>query len=256
MLKIKKISMLALLISAAIVTTACNEKQTAASTDAAKPAQTQAESGDVKDNSYAVGVLFGTDLKGVMDAQKEFITYDQDKLLSGLKDTLDGKVDLNNPELVNTLKALDETLKAESQKKAAEQAKKAQEDGAKFIADFKKKEGVQETQSGLLYHIEQAGDGEPIKPEDTIKVHYTGKLTNGTVFDSSLERGEPAEFVLNQLIPGWVEGLQLIKKGGKIELVVPPALAYGEQDMGQIPANSTLYFELEVLDVTPANSAK
>ena len=83
-------------------------------------------------------------------------------------------------------------------------------------------------------------------------MHYTGKLPNGTVFDSSVERGQPAEFALNQVIPGWTEGLQLVKKGGKIELVIPANLAYGDQDLGVIPANSTLHFDVEVLDVTPA----
>ncbi|WP_439240144.1 FKBP-type peptidyl-prolyl cis-trans isomerase [Lonepinella sp. BR2474] len=256
MLNIKKISTLALLISAAVATVACNEK---AQADTSKTTQTQAAqatTGDVKDSSYAVGVLFGTDLKGVIDAQKDLITYDQAKLLAGLNDALNGKIDLNNPELGNTLKSLDETLKNASQKKAAEQAQKAQQEGEKFVAEFKKKDGVKTTESGLVYRIEKAGEGVAIKPEDTIKVHYTGKLPNGTVFDSSVERGEPVEFVLNQLIPGWIEGLQLIKKGGKIELVVPPALGYGDQDMGQIPANSTLHFELEVLDVTPAKAAK
>ncbi|WP_386697743.1 FKBP-type peptidyl-prolyl cis-trans isomerase [Lonepinella sp. MS14436] len=256
MLKIKKISTLALLIGAAVATTACNEETKSTPAKTSPATQTEVTNSDLKDNSYAVGVLFGTDLKGVIEAQKELITYDQDKLLVGLKDALNGKIDLNNPELGNTLKALDETLKVQAQKKADEQAQQALQEGAKFVAEFKKKDNVKETQSGLIYHIEKAGDGVAIKPEDTIKVHYTGKLPNGTVFDSSVERGEPVEFVLNQLIPGWIEGLQLIKKGGKIELVIPPALAYGEQAMGQIPANSTLYFELEVLDVKPTKPAK
>ena len=95
-----------------------------------------------------------------------------------------------------------------------------------------------------------------IKPTDLVKVHYTGKLPDGTVFDSSVERGQPAEFKLDQVVPGWTEGLQLVKKGGKIELVLPPQLAYGEQGTGPIPPNSTLHFDVEVLDVTPEKTAK
>ncbi|MCK3658145.1 peptidylprolyl isomerase [Pasteurellaceae bacterium Pebbles2] len=248
MLKIKKISTLALLISAVIATTACNDKE---KTETAQAQTATQNAGDVKDPSYAVGALFGTDLKGVVEAQKGVVEYDQEKLLAGVKDALNGKVDLTNPDLASTLKGLDEKLRTASQAKATEQVQKAKTDGEKLVAEFKKKDGVKETKSGLLYRIEKAGEGDTIKATDIVKVHYTGKLPDGTVFDTSLTRGKPAEFALNQVIPGWTEGLQLVKKGAKMELVIPPALAYGEQDLGTIPANSTLYFEVEVLDVKP-----
>ena len=103
-----------------------------------------------------------------------------------------------------------------------------------------------------MYKIENAGKGDAIKATDTVKVHYTGKLPNGKVFDSSVERGQPVEFQLNQVIKGWTEGLQLVKKGGKIQLVIAPELGYGEQGAGaSIPPNSTLIFDVEVLDVNP-----
>lgn len=109
---------------------------------------------------------------------------------------------------------------------------------------------MKKTASGLLYRIEEAGKGDAIKATDTVTVHYTGKLTDGKIFDSSKERGQPAQFKLNQVIKGWTEGLQLIKKGGKITLVIPPELAYGEQGAGPvITPNATLYFDVEVLDV-------
>ena len=89
-----------------------------------------------------------------------------------------------------------------------------------------------------------------------VKVHYTGKLPNGDVFDSSVERGQPVEFPLDRVIAGWTEGLQLVKKGGKIELVIPPSLGYGEQGAGaQIPPNATLHFDVEVLDVNPSDNS-
>ena len=105
----------------------------------------------------------------------------------------------------------------------------------------------------LLYKITEAGKGDAIKATDTVKVHYTGKLPDGKVFDSSVERGQPVEFKLNQVIKGWTEGLQLVKKGGKIELVIPPELAYGKQGVTAIQFHlmSTLYFDVEVLDVNP-----
>lgn len=211
-----------------------------------------AENANYKDTSYAVGAYFASELKDMVDAQKGLVDYDRAKILAGVKDTLDGKVDLSDKQLGATLTELTAKLKADSQKKQAEQAQQAKADGEKFAAEFKKKDGVKETQSGLLYRIENAGNGETIKPTDLVKVHYTGKLPNGKVFDSSVQRGTPAEFKLNQVIPGWTEGLQLVKKGGKIELVIPAKLAYGESSTGPIPPNSTLYFEVEVLDVNPS----
>ena len=123
---------------------------------------------------------------------------------------------------------------------------------AEYEQKFAKKDGVKSTKDGLLYKITEAGKGEAIKATDIVKVHYTGKLPDGKVFDSSVERGQPVEFKLNQVIKGWTEGLQLVKKGGKIELVIPPELAYGKQGAGDsIPPDATLYFDVEVLDVNP-----
>ncbi|QIM69574.1 FKBP-type peptidyl-prolyl cis-trans isomerase [Basfia succiniciproducens] len=256
MLKIQKFSAVALLVGAVLATSACkDDKKAQAAAEPAKqeaPAAAQAENSRVKDPSYAVGVLIGNDLKGLVEAQKDVIAYDNDKILAGVAEALQGKIDLTNQDVVNTLKDIDEKLKVAAQTKAEEQAKQAKAESDKFIAEFKQKDGVKETKSGLLYRIEKEGEGAAIKPTDSVKVHYTSKLTNGTVFDSSVERGQPVEFLLDQVIPGWTEGLQLVKKGGKIELVIPAELAYGEQDLGTIPPNSTLHFEVEVLDVTPA----
>ncbi len=238
-MKLQKLSAIALMVGAVFSTSVLAD-------DAADKKFTD-------DASYAVGALLGTDLKGLVDAQKDVINYDKERVLAGVADALNGKVDLSeNKALVETLNKVDEKLKAASQAKPAEQAKQAKEDGAKLAAEFKKKADVKETKSGLLYRVEKEGSGDAIKDTDVVKVHYTGKLPNGKVFDSSVERGQPVEFALNQVIQGWIEGLQLIKKGGKIELVIPAELAYGDQEMGAIPANSTLYFEVEVLDVNPA----
>jgi FKBP-type peptidyl-prolyl cis-trans isomerase len=125
-----------------------------------------------------------------------------------------------------------------------------------YIAKVKaENKNVQETPSGLLYEIVQPGTGDKPKPEDTVKVHYTGKLIDGTVFDSSVERNQPAEFKLNEVVPGWTEGLQKISKGGKIKLYVPPQLGYGEEARPGIPPSSVLVFDVELLDITPASAA-
>ena len=125
-----------------------------------------------------------------------------------------------------------------------------------FLSEIRKKEGVVSTPSGLAYEIVQPGTGAKPSPTDTVSVHYTGTLVNGTVFDTSVqEGGEPAEFELGQVFPGWVEGIQLIGKGGKIRLYVPPQLAYGDDGAPGIPPASTLIFDIELLDVKPTPPA-
>ena len=237
MLKIQNLSIAALMVSAVISGQVFAEEKAL----------------DEKAASYAVGALMGGQMKDLVDAHKEVITYDNARILDGLKDALEGKVDVRKDENVQkTLEAIETKLVSASKAKAEAIAKSAQEEGDKYRADFAKGKDVKTTKSGLLYKIENAGKGEAIKATDTVKVHYTGKLPNGKVFDSSVERGQPVEFQLNQVIPGWTEGLQLVKKGGKIQLVIPPALGYGKQGAGaSIPPNSTLIFDVEVLDVNP-----
>lgn len=124
-------------------------------------------------------------------------------------------------------------------------------ESAAFLTEISKKPGVVETQSGLRYEIIKPGEGSAPKATDTVKAHYTGSLVSGKVFDSSVQRGEPVEFPLDQVIPGWTEGLQKIAKGGKIKLYVPPQLAYGDDGRPGIPPASTLVFEIEILDIKP-----
>jgi FKBP-type peptidyl-prolyl cis-trans isomerase len=120
-----------------------------------------------------------------------------------------------------------------------------------FLADVKKKPDVVVLPSGLIYQIVKPGEGPAPKPSETVKVHYTGTLVNGTVFDSSVQRGEPVEFQLDQVIPGWTEGLQKISKGGKVKLYIPPQLAYGDEGRQGIPPASTLVFDVELIDIKP-----
>jgi len=125
------------------------------------------------------------------------------------------------------------------------------EKGEKFLAENKTKEGVKTTASGLQYKITKEGTGNSPKATDRVLVHYEGKLLDGTVFDSSIKRGEPIAFPLNRVIPGWTEGLQLIKEGGKAILYIPSKLAYGPSGTpgGPIGPNETLIFEVELLKI-------
>ena len=126
----------------------------------------------------------------------------------------------------------------------------AREEGEKFLSENAKKENVKITASGLQYIVEKEGNGAQPSATDEVTVHYTGRLLNGTVFDSSVNRGEPATFPLNRVIPGWTEGVQLMKEGAKYTFFIPSDLAYGPSGVpNAIPPHSTLIFEVELIKV-------
>lgn len=125
--------------------------------------------------------------------------------------------------------------------------------GKKFLEENALNKSVYQTKSGLQYKVVKKGSGKKPKATDKVKVHYTGKLIDGTVFDSSVERGEPIEFRLNEVIPGWSEGVQLMEEGSTYMLYIPYNLGYGEQPVGSIPPGSTLVFEVELLQIMPAD---
>lgn len=132
------------------------------------------------------------------------------------------------------------------QAKAGEMNAKA---GKEYLSNNAKEEGVKVTESGLQYLVVKEGNGKKPGPNDVVTVHYTGRLIDGTVFDSSVERGEPATFAVGQVIPGWVEGLQLMSEGSAYRLFIPSELAYGEHGTGPIQPNSTLIFDVQLLKV-------
>lgn len=141
-------------------------------------------------------------------------------------------------------------------KKQAEAANKNKEDGAKFLEGNKSQAGVKVTPSGLQYIVMTEGTGKTPTLKDTVKAHYKGTLIDGKQFDSSYDRGQPAEFPVEGVIKGWTEALQMMKVGGKMKLFIPPDLGYGEAARPQIPANSVLVFEVELLEVITPNAKK
>jgi FKBP-type peptidyl-prolyl cis-trans isomerase FklB len=188
--------------------------------------------------SYALGVSIGKNLlqAGVKELNTEMLG-------NAMKAALAGSELAMNEEQCNML------IQQELGKIAEAKSAEARKGGEDFLAKNKSEAGVITTPSGLQYRTNVEGAGLNPDENDEVTVHYEGKLIDGTIFDSSIKRGEPATFGLNQVIPGWTEGLQLMKEGGKTTFFIPQQLAYGQQDMGTIPAYSTLIFEVELIKV-------
>lgn len=157
---------------------------------------------------------------------------------------------LNEEESRAAMTAFQTQQHAKQQEQQAQAAEENKQEGEAYLAENAQKEGVTTTESGLQYRVITEGEGESPTAEDQVTVHYTGRLTDGTVFDSSVERGQPATFPVNGVIPGWVEALQLMKVGDKWEITIPSDLAYGSGGTsGPIGPNETLIFEVELLDI-------
>ncbi|POC43823.1 FKBP-type peptidyl-prolyl cis-trans isomerase [Vibrio vulnificus] len=260
MKSVLKVSLLAATVMLAV---GC-QKEEAKSAAAPQAEQVQAETGKAvhfksEDDkaAYAIGVSFANYLSASLDKPSEIgINLNKDLVLKGIEHVFAGNPELNEEETRATLEALDKRVAETMQKKAAEKADAAKKAGDEFRAEFEKQEGVVKTDTGLLYQVITPAEGEKPKDTDTVQVHYKGTLTDGTQFDSSYDRGEPATFPLNRVIPGWTEGVQLMPVGSKFKFVIPPELAYGAQDTPSIPANSTLVFEVELLKIENGDNAQ
>lgn len=203
--------------------------------------------------SYGIGLSLGRSLG------KDEVNIDLRWMVQGVRDGMDEEVQplMTDAEYQKTMVTFQQQLQKQQQERAREQEAERQAQAPRnkaaseaFLAANAKKEGVMTTNSGLQYTVIKRGTGASPKPTDTVKVHYHGTLIDGTVFDSSVQRGTPAEFPVNRVIPGWTEALQLMKVGGKFRLFIPSKLAYGEQGAGEvIGPNSALIFDVELLDI-------
>ena len=249
----KKTMKLSLLAASILALTACNQEaaqktEVVAEVKLETPAQQQA---------YGIGASVGVFLnKDLADKNELGFALEQELLIQGFRDALAGNSKLDEAKIREVLTELDKSVnekKAEAAKLAAAASKA---EGIKFLADNAKVEGVTTTESGLQYQVITTGEGDKPAQTDIVKVHYKGTLIDGTEFDSSYKRNEPATFPLNQVIKGWTEGVQLMNVGSKFKFTIPSELAYGERDLGKIPANSTLVFEVELLEIEQPETAK
>lgn len=222
----RKLPMVAL--ASAVLLAGCGEKEVALETNVDKM-------------SYGIGMSMARSVTG------QPIEINSDAMIAGLKDVLDEKpVRLEE----NVIREAFAAVREEQMAKQQMESENVLKEGADYLAATAQKDGVKATESGLLYEVLVEGEGDTPSATDTVEVHYQGTLIDGSVFDSSIERGEPAKFPVNRVIAGWTEALQMMKVGGKWRLHIPAELAYGAQSPSPaIPANSTLIFEVELLSI-------
>ncbi len=215
--------------------------------DAAASGQQTPLADDSTKASYSLGYRFAENV------QRQFAEgIDTDAFVRGVDDRLSGRdaaVDAQESERVLT------AMMEARQAKAANEALHNLESGLAFLEKNGKRDGVTTTTSGLQYEVLKQGEGDKPVATDTVTTHYEGRLVDGTVFDSSYERGEPATFPLNGVIAGWTEGLQLMSPGAKYRFFVPADLAYGDRRVGPVPPNSALIFDVELLAVNAEDAA-
>ena len=199
---------------------------------------------DTKDKaSYSIGLNVGFTMK------QQNVDLNPDTFIAGFKDAFTGKKPLlSEGEVRDVMTAFQKDMETKQQALAQKNAGESQ----KFLTENKTKEGVKATESGLEYKVLKDGNGPQPKFMDNVTVNYRGTLLDGTEFDSSYKRGEPASFPVNGVIKGWTEALQLMKVGSKYQLFIPPNLGYGDKGRPGIPPNATLIFEVELLSVQPS----
>ena len=266
MKSIFKVSLLAVTVVLAV---GCQKEESKTASKAAAPATEQSQAATASKSTpaqfkseddkaaYAIGVSFANYLGESIEKPNQMgIKLTKDEVLKGIEDAFAGKAKLNQEETRTALESLDKRVTVKMQEKAKASAESNLKAGEEFQAKFAKEKGVTKTASGLLYKVITEGKGAKPVATDIVEVNYTGKLIDGTKFDSSYDRGKPVSFPLDKVIPGWTEGLQLMPAGSKFEFVIPAKLAYGPQATGHIPANSTLVFDVELIKVGKQAAAK
>jgi FKBP-type peptidyl-prolyl cis-trans isomerase len=203
---------------------------------------------ELKTDEQKLGYIIGMDIGSSLRQQGAEV--DLDALIDAIRATyMDTELSMTPEEAAAIREEYVQKRQTAQQTESAVSGQASLAEGQKFLAENKLKEGVKTTASGLQYKVLNMGDGAKPVATDTVKVHYSGKLLDGTEFDSSYARNEPISFALNRVISGWTEGVQLMPIGSKFMFFIAPELAYGEAGGGSIPPNSTLVFEVELLDI-------
>lgn len=248
----KRVALGATILAAMLATGCQQEKAVATEETAEQKVETKMNlENQTEQQAYSLGLYAGRFIQSNLGSYAEAgVKLDDALIIKGFQDAMADNAALTDEQIQTALQALDQTrnewAEANREKMVAE-AKVASET---FLTENAKKEGIQVTESGLQYEVIEAGDGEQPKAEDTVTVHYRGTLVDGTQFDSSYDRGEPATFPLNRVIKGWTEGLQLMKTGAKYRFYIPSDLGYGERGAGQnIPPHAALIFDVELLKI-------
>ncbi|MBS3803877.1 MAG: FKBP-type peptidyl-prolyl cis-trans isomerase [Oleiphilaceae bacterium] len=197
--------------------------------------------------SYGMGLVLGERMRNDLPDLK------LEQFLDGIRHGSAGgdEARMEPEEIQAALQAYQQRQQAEQTAQASEQGQKNKTEGEAFLAENAERDDVMTTDSGLQYEVVEEGDGAKPDAQDQVKVHYTGELLNGEVFDSSRERGEPVTFGLSQVIPGWTEGLQLMNEGSRYKLYIPSKLAYGPGGNRGIGPNETLVFDVELIKINP-----
>lgn len=235
-------------VATALMFTACNSNSGSVSTDV-----------DLETNIDSVSYSLGYQIAAMSLKRQGMTDINAEMFASGLKTALSegDSSALSDAEMQQVVQAYQMKARQQAQQEQQKEAQANQKEGEEFLAENKNNEGVQVTDSGLQYKVLEEGSGVSPDSTDEVRVHYKGTLLDGTVFDSSYKRDEPVEFPLNQVIPGWTEGVQLMKEGATYKFWVPGELGYGPNPRpgGPIGPNELLIFEVELLEVNPADSA-
>lgn len=236
---------IAMVIGSVIGLTACQQE----ATEQATAEQTVQKTEEQKE-AYAFGANLASFVNDRLTQQEELgLIYDKAIVIEGFTESLQDQSELTQEEMQGLISKMESKMRTLMQEQTAKAKAENVEKGKAYLAENAKREGVTVTDSGLQYEVLTQGEGEKPGAQDTVKVHYKGTLLDGTEFDSSYSRGEPTSFPLHRVISGWTEGVQLMSVGSKFKFHIPPELAYGDRSTGKITANSTLIFEVELLEI-------
>ncbi len=248
-------SLVALSTIAALGLFACqpntSDEAASSSADSANTTSVSAEEmTDSQKQAYAMGASMGLFVSNRAEQQEQLgMALDKEALKQGFNDGLADTLKFTPEQIQQIAQEGEEAIRVKQQEMAAKAAEKNVEAGIAYLEENGKRDGVVTTESGLQYEVLTEGTGASPVATDVVKVHYRGTLLDGTEFDSSYKRGAPAEFPLNRVISGWTEGVQLMKEGAKYRFHIPSELAYGQRSTGSITPNSTLIFDVELLEV-------